>query len=157
MGNSVKKWGLVVESMLMGDYRHSLDSKNRIIIPSRFREELGDTFVVSVGLDGCLSIYTVEQWEKLLSNVISMPFTKTDVRLLTRHMTSNAITCEVDAQGRIQLPSKLVMAANLLKKCAIIGAADHVEIWSEERWDAYDLQASESFESIAESLTEFLK
>ncbi len=143
--------------MFMGEYRHSLDAKNRLIIPARFRDELGDTFVVTKGLDGCLTVYTEEQWKVIVHQLEQLPTTKKEVRQYVRFLLSKAVECQFDSQGRIQLPAVLITAADIAKKCAVIGAADHIEIWAEERWDAYDEQAGESFEAVAESLTEYLR
>ncbi|MBP3892015.1 MAG: division/cell wall cluster transcriptional repressor MraZ [Solobacterium sp.] len=143
--------------MFMGEYRHSLDNKNRMIVPAKFRDELGDTFVVTKGLDGCLTVYTYPQWERLATQLEQLPSTKKEARQYMRTFMSNAQECNVDTQGRIQLPQKLVNIANIQKKCAVIGAGDHVEIWAEEKWDAYDEMASDSFETVAETLTEFLQ
>ena len=143
--------------MFMGEYRHSLDTKNRLIIPAKFRDELGSTFVVTKGLDGCLTVYTSAQWSKIIEQLEKLPTTKKEARQYIRYITSKAQECEFDGQGRIQLPKVLVSAADIQKECVVVGAADHVEIWSQERWNAYDEEASESFESIAESLTEYLQ
>ena len=143
--------------MFMGEYRHSLDAKNRMIIPAKFREELGNTFVVTKGLDGCLTVYTSSQWAKIIEQLEKLPTTKKEARQYVRYLTSKASECELDGQGRIQLPQVLVAAADIKKKCVVVGAADHVEIWSEERWNAYEEEAAESFESIAETLTEYLQ
>ena len=143
--------------MFMGEYRHSLDAKNRLIIPARFRDELGDTFVVTRGFDGCLTVYTEDQWKKIVSQLEQLPVTKSEVRKYVRSLLSKAQECEFDGQGRIQLPQSLVGVADITKKCVIIGAADHLEIWSEERWDAYDETSDETFEADAETLTVFLK
>ena len=143
--------------MFMGEYRHSLDAKNRMIIPAKFREELGNTFVVTKGLDGCLTVYTSSQWTKIIEQLEKLPTTKKEARQYVRYLTSKASECELDGQGRIQLPQVLVAAADIKKKCVVVGAADPVEIWSEERGNAYEEEAAESFESIAETLTEYLQ
>ena len=143
--------------MFMGEYRHSLDAKNRMIIPAKFRDELGNTFVVTKGLDGCLTVYTSNQWTKIIEQLEKLPTTKKEARQYVRYLTSKARECELDGQGRIQLPQVLVAAADIKKKCVVVGAADHVEIWSEERWNAYEEEAAASFESIAETLTEYLQ
>ncbi|MBP3868094.1 MAG: division/cell wall cluster transcriptional repressor MraZ [Solobacterium sp.] len=143
--------------MFMGEYRHSLDSKNRLIIPARFREELGDTFVITRYLDGCLTVYTSAQWEALTGKIASIPLTSKAGRQFSRLFLSKAITCEPDSQGRVQLPQALIKAADIDKKCVVIGTGDHVEIWSEERWDAYSDSLDDSFEEAAETLTEFLR
>lgn len=143
--------------MFMGEYRHSLDAKNRLIIPSRFREELGDTFVVTRYLDGCLTVYTEAQWKKITDQLSAIPMTNKAGRQFSRIFLSMAVECEPDGQGRIQLPQALIKAADITKKCAVIGTGDHVEIWSEERWDSYNDISDDSFEEAAETLTEFLR
>lgn len=143
--------------MFMGEYRHSLDAKNRLIIPSRFRDQLGETFYVTRGFDECLSVYTAEQFDKLMTELQKLPSTKKEVRQYVRSVTSKAVECSFDSQGRIQLSPALKNVAGIEKMCAVIGANDHVEIWSEEKWDAYDSAAGSSFENAAETLTEFLK
>ena len=143
--------------MFMGEYRHTLDAKNRMIVPSKFRDELGDTFVITKGLDGCLTIYTQEQWLGMMEKLEKLPTTKREARLYIRSLTSKAIECSLDTAGRIQLPMFLKDEAAISKQCVIIGAADHVEIWSQERWNEYDQKASGSFEEAAETLTEFLQ
>ncbi|MBQ9328282.1 MAG: division/cell wall cluster transcriptional repressor MraZ [Solobacterium sp.] len=143
--------------MFMGEYRHSLDSKNRLIIPSRFREELGSTFVITRYLDGCLTIYTEDQWKAINEKLRAIPLTNKAGRQFSRIFLSMAVECEPDSQGRVQLPSSLIKAAEIVKTCVVIGTGDHVEIWSEERWDAYSAVMDDSFEDAAETLTEFLR
>ena len=141
--------------MFMGEYAHNIDKKGRIIIPAKFREELGD-HVITRGLDGCLAVYTKEQWETIYEQLMKLPSTKKDARMFVRMMTSKAAECEIDAQGRVLIPSPLVKLAELVKECMVIGAANHVEIWSRERWEPVDEEANDAFEDIAESLTEFM-
>lgn len=144
-------------TMFIGQYRHNLDAKNRIIVPARFRDGLGEEFVVTKGLDGCLSIFTADKWTEMIGRLERIPATKREARQYLRSLTSKAVECSLDNQGRIQLPQFLIATANIKKSCVIVGVADHVEIWPEETWDSYDEEASESFETVAESLTEFLK
>lgn len=143
--------------MFIGQYRHNLDAKNRIIVPAKFRDGLGEGFVVTKGLDGCLSIYTADRWAEMISRLERIPATKREARQYLRSLTSKAVECSLDNQGRIQLPQFLLATANIQKSCVVVGVADHVEIWPEETWDSYDEEASESFEAVAESLTEFLQ
>ena len=142
--------------MFMGEYAHNIDKKGRIIIPAKFREELGDHVIITRGLDGCLAVYTKEQWETIYEQLMKLPSTKKDARMFVRMMTSKAAECEIDAQGRVLIPSPLVKLAELVKECMVIGAANHVEIWSRERWEPVDEEANDAFEDIAESLTEFM-
>lgn len=142
--------------MFMGEYAHNIDRKGRIIIPAKFRDELGEVIIITRGLDGCLNVYTKEQWELIYEQLMKLPSTKKDARMFVRMMTSKAAECEIDNQGRVLLPSALIKLANIEKACMIIGAANRIEIWSKENWDTVDEEANESFEDIAENLTDFL-
>lgn len=142
--------------MFMGEYRHSLDSKGRIIIPSKFRDELKEDFVVTRGLDGCLTIYTQEQWMQVFEQLKKLPNTKRETRLYIHMLTAKATVCNPDNQGRILIPTPLLEEASIEKECVVVGVADHVEIWAKEKWESYYKEAEESFEDIAEALTDFL-
>lgn len=142
--------------MFMGTYWHNLDSKNRLIVPAKFREELGDTFIVTKGLDGCLSVYTQHGWNKFFAKLEAAPKTKREVRNYIRGFTSKATECQIDSQGRIQLPPFLLQEGNLEKECVVVGANDIVEIWSKERWEEMDEMINEGFETFIESVTEYL-
>ena len=153
---SGKKCHKVVNLMFMGEYAHQLDNKGRLIIPAKFREVLGDKMVINRGLDGCLNVYSLASWELILTQLKQLPTTKKESRMYMHMMTAKAALVEVDNAGRVLLPSSLIQEAGLSKACVIVGVVDHCEIWSEERWSAYYDHASESFETIAESLTDFL-
>ena len=112
--------------------------------------------VINRGLDGCLNVYSLSAWETILIQLRQLPTTKKESRMYMHMMTAKAAMVEVDSAGRVLLPSSLIQEAALTKSCVIVGVVDHCEIWSEERWNAYYNTASESFESIAESLTDFL-
>ena len=127
-----------------------------MIIPARFRDELGDRFIITRGLDGCLRTYTIQQWEAVFEQLKKLPSTKRETRMYIHMLTSKAAGCELDSQGRVLLPSPLVKEAAIEKECVVVGVADHVEIWAGERWDSYYSEASASFEDVAEQLTEFL-
>lgn len=142
--------------MFMGEYAHNIDKKGRMIIPARFREELGNTVVITRGLDGCLNVYTKEQWHTIYEQLMKLPSTKKDARMFVRMMTSKAAEIDIDAQGRVLLPAALIRLADLQKECMVIGAAAHVEIWAKERWEKVEEAGDEAFEDIAENLTEFL-
>ena len=142
--------------MFIGEYQHNLDAKGRIIIPSRFRDELHTTFILARGLDGCLTIYSLKQWEKLFEEVNKLPTTKKAARQYIRMLTSTATECTLDNQGRIPIPAFLAKPVNLTKECVIIGANDHIEIWDKETWDNYYVDASNNFEEVAENLSELL-
>lgn len=139
--------------MFYGEYRHSCDTKNRLSIPSKLRSELGNSFIVTRGLDKCLNIYTTDAWNARMEELMKLPQTKKEVRIYIRTVASQAVNCECDAQGRIQLPAFLKEAAMINKQCVITGALDHVEIWAEEKWEEFR-EENEDIESIAEIITE---
>jgi len=141
--------------MFMGEYRHSIDEKGRLIIPSRFRDALGTTFVLTRGLDQCLFVYPQEEWKALEQKLKSLPFTKADARAFTRFFFSGAVECELDKQGRVNIPSHLKEYARLTKECVVIGVSSRIEIWSQEIWEEYFRQSQDSFNEIAEKLIDF--
>ena len=142
--------------MFIGEYQHNLDAKGRIIVPSKFRDELHTTFILTRGLDGCLTIYSLKQWEKLFEEVDKLPTTKKAARQYVRMLTSTATECTLDNQGRIQIPSFLSKPVNITKECVVVGANDHIEIWDKSTWETYYTDASNSFEEVAENLSELI-
>ena len=138
--------------MFIGEYHHSIDEKGRIIIPVKFREELGDHFIVTRGIENCLFVYSLENWAKITNKLNSLPFTQRDARTFNRFFLSGATEVELDKQGRINLPTPLVQHANLLKDCVVIGTGDRMEIWSEESWDNFFNSTKDSMSDIAENL-----
>lgn len=147
--------GTGVVSMLMGEYRHNIDTKGRMIVPSRLREELGEEFVLTRGLDGCLFGYPMSEWQNLESKLNEMPLAKKDARTFVRFFYSAATECELDKQGRINIPSTLRNYAALTKECVVIGVSNRIEIWDEERWQEFSEAAEENFDEIAESMIDF--
>lgn len=143
--------------MFMGEYRHNLDAKGRIIIPARFRDELGPVIILTRGLDGCIAVYTQVQWQNVLEQLSSLPSTKREARQYVHFMTAKAAECEIDGQGRVLIPLSLAEEVKIEKECVVLGINDHVEIWSRPLWDAYYSTASSSIEDVAESLTEFMR
>ena len=123
---------------MTGQYQHSIDSKGRLFIPAKLREELGDTFYVTMGVDGCLSVYSDDSWSRFTEKFESLPFTKTRAM---RPLFANAAKCEPDAQGRILIPQKLREYANLKKDVVVIGVSNRAEIWNAKTWT--DLEAKE--------------
>lgn len=136
----------------MGEYHHSIDEKNRLIIPSKFREELGVKFILTRGLDGCLFAYPETEWNAIVSKLKTLPFTKKDARSFMRFFLSGATDCEFDKQGRINISSPLATYADLQKECVIIGVNDRLEIWSKERWEQFFSQNEEDLSDTAEHL-----
>ncbi len=144
------KWG--ISKMFMGEYHHNIDEKGRLIIPAKFRYELGTNFVITRGLEKCLYIYSEAEWNLIVAKIKTLPFTKKDVRTFERAFFSGATECEFDRQGRINITSPLVSYADITKECVIIGANDRIEIWSQEGWDKFLENNSNTLEDIAENL-----
>ncbi|ANF97697.1 division/cell wall cluster transcriptional repressor MraZ [Paenibacillus bovis] len=141
--------------MFMGEYQHNIDDKGRIIIPAKFRELLGPSFVVTRGLDHCLFVYPMEEWSLLEQKLKSLPLMKADARAFTRFFFSGALEGEWDKQGRVNLPVNLRQYARLEKECVIIGVSNRVEIWSQAIWEQYYNESEQSFNEIAEKLVDF--
>lgn len=141
--------------MFMGEYQHSIDDKGRMIIPVKFRELLGTSFVVTRGLDHCLFVYPKEEWAVLEQKLKSLPLMKSDARAFTRFFFSGATECEWDKQGRVNLPSNLRDYAKLEKECIVLGVSNRMEIWSKPIWNEYYDQSEEAFNDIAEKLVDF--
>lgn len=149
------KWVIVEESgdsMLIGEYHHNIDEKGRLIIPSKFREEIGNSFIVTKGLDGCLFIYSQVEWNKIVNKLKTLPFTKKDARIFTRFFLASATLCEFDKQGRINLVNSLTLYAGIKKECVIIGVNDRLEIWSLDRYNSLMEENLEQLDSISENL-----
>ncbi len=151
MADSGKKWGIY---MFIGEYHHSIDDKGRLIIPSKFREELGNKFIITRGIENCLFVYSLESWEKIVNKLETLPFTKKDARAFIRFFLSGASEAEFDKQGRINITSPLISYANITKECVVIGTGDRLEIWSEESWNDFFISARDSMSDIAENLFE---
>lgn len=138
--------------MFMGEYHHSIDEKGRLIIPSKFRNELGESFIVTRGLENCLFIYSLIEWEKIVTKLKKLPFTKKDARNFTRFFLSGATIVEFDKQGRININSPLINYAGLEKECVVVGVNDRLEIWSKDSWENFFNDNSDSLSDIAENL-----
>ena len=142
--------------MFTGEYQHCLDEKGRVIIPARLREGLGDTFMITRGLDGCLFIYHLDVWKKIEQKVKELPVTQRGARAFTRYFFSGAAEVEIDRQGRILIPQNLRDHASIEKEAMIIGVSDRVEVWSEEAWREYSSAENLDFEAAAEQLADFV-
>ena len=138
--------------MLIGEYHHSIDDKGRLIIPSKFRYDLGDKFIVTKGLDGCLFVYPKNEWENIVSKLKVLPFTKKDARVFMRFFLSGATECEFDKQGRINITSPLAEYADLTKECVVIGVNDRLEIWDKDRFNNFFKTNEENLSDISENL-----
>ncbi|MBD1371313.1 division/cell wall cluster transcriptional repressor MraZ [Hazenella sp. IB182357] len=141
--------------MFMGEYRHSIDDKGRLIVPAKFRDGLGESFVITRGLDHCLFVYPRSEWTILEQKLKALPFTKADARKFTRFFFSGASEADIDKQGRALIPNPLREFATLKKECVIIGVSTRIEIWCKERWDTYYASSEDSFNEIAESIVDF--
>lgn len=121
--------------MFMGEYNHTIDAKGRLIIPAKFREVLGDEFVVTKGMDGCLFVFDNSEWQAFAEKLRSLPMIDKEVRQFTRFFLAGAASVEVDKQGRILLPSVLRDFAGITKDTVLIGVGSRIEIWSKDRWE----------------------
>jgi len=138
--------------MLIGEYSHSIDSKGRMIVPAKFRIELGERFIVTKGFDGCLYGYSLEEWKSIEEKIKSLPLiTGKDARNFTRFFFSSAIECELDSQGRILITQNLREHAGLIKDVVVIGVSTRIEIWSKEKWEAYNDE--QDSDDIAEKMS----
>lgn len=138
--------------MLMGEYHNNIDLKGRVVIPSKFREILGEKVVLTRGLDGTLFIYGISDFKDLTDKLVELPFTSINSRNFTRFMLSGAITLEFDKQGRIIIPTYLKEDAKLEKEVVIIGVLNRVEIWAKDTWDNFKKENFSSLSNISENL-----
>jgi len=140
--------------MFLGEYQHSLDAKGRITIPAKFREQLGEKFVATKGLDNCIFLYPMGEWINIEQKLKSLPLTRADVRSFARFFFSGASELDIDRQGRTVIPSNLRDYAAIEKELIIIGVGNRIEIWSINNWEQYMKNAESSYEQIAESLVD---
>lgn len=138
--------------MFTGEYKHSIDDKGRLIIPSKIRQEIGKEIIITRGLDGCLFGYPKDTWKKRIEELNSLQYTKKDVRAFTRFFTSGAVTLDFDKQGRINIPNYLSDYASLGKDVVIIGVSDRIEIWSDKAWNEFLDSNIDRLSDIAENL-----
>ena len=150
MVDSGEKWG--IDNMFIGEYHHTIDEKGRIIIPSKFRDELGGSFVVTRGIEKCLFVYSMDNWNRICDKLNAIPFTKKDARVFNRFFMSGATNVELDKQGRINISAPLISYANLIKDCVVIGTGDRLEIWSQDDWNSFFNSNKDNMSDIAENL-----
>ncbi|MCI8608906.1 MAG: division/cell wall cluster transcriptional repressor MraZ [Firmicutes bacterium] len=141
--------------MFMGTTYNSIDEKNRVIVPSKLRAELGARCILTRGLDTCLYIYTLADWEKQLEKVAALPEADPKVRAFIRHFCGNAVECELDKQGRIVIPQELKNFAGINKELVTMGAMSKIEIWSKEQWEAPDNDSKMDTQDFANALMEY--
>lgn len=144
--------------MFYGEYEHSLDKKGRIILPSKLREALKETFVekcvMTKGLEGCLFLYPLDEWRLLEQKVKALPMTGREARAFSRQLLSGASECILDKQGRVFLPQNLRQYAGISREVVIIGVSNRMEIWSKDKWLTYAKETQSSYEDIAEKLVD---
>lgn len=145
----VPKWG---DNVFIGEFQHSLDNKGRLIIPSKFREGLGERFVLTKGLDNCLFVYPLSEWHNFEEKLKTLPLTSRDARAFVRFFFSGATECELDKQGRILLPANLREYSGIEKDAVVIGVSTRVEIWSLEEWNRYNSDTIMGYDKIAERM-----
>ena len=136
--------------MFMGEYAHSLDPKGRVIIPSKFREAIGERCVITRSLDHCLCIYTMEDWDKFVSRLSSIPYNAKEQRQLVRFFMSGANEAELDKQGRVLIPGNLRIAAGIDKDVVLAGVGSRIEVWSRDAWE--ENMSSDEINEIAEEM-----
>ena len=145
----------VVIIMFMGEYSHSIDAKGRLIMPAKFREQLGDTFIITKSPDKCLYIYTSEDWKRFENKLATLPITNKETRQFVRFFLAGAAECEVDKQGRFLIPSILRNYAELDKEAILAGAAGKIEIWNKERYLADQKEYENNIDEIAANMEKF--
>ncbi len=136
--------------MFMSEYNHTVDTKGRLIVPSKFREQLGDEFVVTKGMDGCLFVYANDDWNAFEQKLTSLPLINKEARKFARFFLAGAAQVEVDKQGRILLPANLRQFAGLEKDVVLVGVGSRIEIWSRENWENMD--ADSDMDDIAATM-----
>ena len=138
--------------MLIGEYEHSLDTKGRLILPAKIREDMGETFIITKGLDGCLFGFSQTEWANFEEKLKTLPLTNKNARDFVRFFLSGATECEMDKQGRFLIVANLREYANLEKDAVIIGVGTRIEIWNKDKWKAYNSEENLSADQIAENM-----
>ena len=142
--------------MLVGKYQNSIDAKSRMIIPAKFREELGAKCIVSMALDNCLEIHPMEEWEAFVNEKLKVLSSfDPKARQLARYFSSSAVECEIDKQGRLTIPQELREYAGIEKELVTVGAFEKIEVWSKEAWTKYEQERSMSASAIAECMVNY--
>lgn len=140
--------------MYIGEYTHSIDDKGRVIMPSKFRDQLGETFFVTKGLDGCVFVYDFEEWNNLQESTKNLRLSSKKAREFSRHFYAPARELEFDKQGRFVIPQNLRAYANIGKEATIIGVSSRIEIWDKEKYEEYMSQSDEEFDNLIDDFEE---
>jgi MraZ protein len=138
--------------MLLGEHDHSLDDKNRLTLPAKLRESLGDGVVVTHGMYGCLYAYATEDWQRLAERIQALDPLSRESRMMQRHFFAGAVRAELDKQGRMVLPASLLEAAGIEREVTVAGVFDHLEIWDRAKWRIHRHEVEGSAEDVAERL-----
>jgi len=138
--------------LLIGEYEHNIDAKGRIIMPAKLKDDIGEKFVITQGLDGCLFAYSQSEWKNFEEKLRTFPLTNKDARALKRFFLARAMECEIDKQGRFLISSNLREFACLQKEVVIIGVLDKIEIWSKDRWQEYSKEENMAADEIAQRM-----
>lgn len=139
--------------MFMGEYQHSLDDKGRLIVPAKFRDALGESFILTRGLDNCLYGYPHSEWKMIEEKIKQLPTNNPETRAFMRLFFSGAVEAELDKQGRIMIPQQLREHALIEKDVYVIGVSTKIEVWSKENWEKYSMETRQSYEGFAQSIT----
>ena len=139
--------------MLIGEYEHSLDAKGRLIMPAKIREDIGEKFIITKGLDGCLFGFSQKEWTNFEEKLKTLPLTNKNARDFVRFFLSGAIECEIDKQGRVLIARNLREYGALEKEAVIIGVGTRIEIWNKDKWKTYNSEENISADEIAENMT----
>lgn len=153
----VKKWRTIwkkVSTLLTGEFNHSIDAKGRLIIPSKFRDILGEDFVITKGMDGCLFLYPNNEWKIFEDKLRTLPLTNKNARTFVRFFLGSAVDGGLDKQGRVLISSALRSFAGLEKEVVLVGVLDRVEIWDKAKWDKNNAIAEEDMDDIASQMEE---
>lgn len=140
--------------MFIGEFNHSLDTKGRVALPKKFRSDLEKGLVITKGLDNCLWIYTMQEWENLAKKLVNLPISQSDTRAFARMMLAGAMDVNLDSQGRVIIPEYLRTYANISKKVIIAGLYDRLELWDQDKWNNYKEKTENKVDELAERLGE---
>ena len=138
--------------MLIGEYEHNIDAKGRLIMPAKLKDDIGEKFVITQGLDGCLFVYSENEWKNFEEKLRTFPLTNKDARALMRFFLAGAIECEIDKQGRFLIGANLREFAGIEKEVVVIGVLNKIEIWSKDKWLKYSEEENNSADEIAEKM-----
>lgn len=148
---SGRKWGNVEVAMFIGQYQFNIDEKGRLVIPQEFRKKLGTEVIINKGIENCISLYKMSDWEQLVEKIATLPFNRSENRQFNRYFMSSAFKKELDSQGRINIDNILIDYAGIKKECVIIGAGPVIEIWAKDKWEIIE-SGRDQLDEISERL-----